>query len=31
LKIRIVGGKIQEFHTAPTLGGKSVYLEVRAF
>ena len=31
LKIRIVGGKIQEFHTAPTLGGKPVYIEVRAF
>ena len=31
LKIRIVGGKIQEFHAAPSLGGKPVYLEVRAF
>ena len=31
LKIRIIGGKIQEFHNAPTLGGKPIYIEVRAF
>jgi hypothetical protein len=30
LKLRINGGKIQEWHTSPVLGGKVVYLEVRS-
>jgi hypothetical protein len=29
LRIRVSGGKIQEWHTSPTLGGKPAYVEVR--
>jgi hypothetical protein len=29
LRIRVSGGKIQEWHTSPTLGGKPAYIEVR--
>lgn len=30
LRIRIAAGKIQEWHTSPTLGGKPVFLEIKA-
>lgn len=30
LRIRILAGKIQEWHTSPTLGGKPVFLEVKS-
>jgi len=30
LQVRVVGGKIQEWHAMPTLAGKTLYLEIRA-